>query len=145
MELGQSKRLTRTAEETSTSSIERNDAVSSEALAYTRTLVIDLSRRSCASSVYRRHFDGWASGCSGMNLMVTVQIEVEDLPLPEDQAVLLFQSVRELLMNTIKHARSDTASVRMQQESGSLRIEVRDEGVGFDLEGDIQTSICSKC
>ncbi len=143
MKLGQSKRLTQPLEKRD-ELIEETDAVLSEALAYTRTLVIDLSPPILREFGLPAALRWLGERMQRHELMVTVQIEVEDLPLPEDQAVLLFQSVRELLMNTIKHARSHTASVRMQQESGSLRIEVRDEGVGFDLEGDIQTSISSK-
>jgi PAS domain S-box-containing protein len=143
MKLGQSKRLTQPLEKRD-ELIEETDAVLSEALAYTRTLVIDLSPPILREFGLPAALRWLGERMQRHELAVTVQIEVEDLPLPEDQAVLLFQSVRELLMNTIKHARSHTASVRMEQESGSLRIEVRDEGVGFDLEGDIQTSISSK-
>jgi CheY-like chemotaxis protein len=64
-------------------------------------------------------------------LTVTVQIDTDDLSLPEDRALLLFQSVRELLMNVVKHARSDTATVRLEQDSSALRIEVQDQGIGF--------------
>ena len=143
MKLGQSKRLTQPLEKRD-ELIEETDAVLSEALAYTRTLVIDLSPPILREFGLPAALRWLGERMQRHELVVTVQIEVEDLSLPEDQAVLLFQSVRELLMNTTKHARSHTASVRMQQESGSLRIEVRDEGVGFDLEGDIQAPISSK-
>ena len=53
--------------------------------------------------------------------------------LPDDCAVLLFQSVRELLMNALKHAESKEVAVRLFERDGDLCIEVRDEGVGFDL------------
>ena len=36
-------------------------------------------------------------------------------------------------MNVVKHAQTDKATVWVEQESSDLRIEVRDEGVGFDL------------
>jgi signal transduction histidine kinase len=47
--------------------------------------------------------------------------------------VLLFQSVRELLINSSKHAGTSEVTVRMEQCHGYLQIEVRDEGAGFDL------------
>jgi signal transduction histidine kinase len=46
--------------------------------------------------------------------------------------ILLYQAVRELLMNCVKHARTDRVFVSMRDEGNRIRIEVRDEGVGFD-------------
>jgi len=54
-------------------------------------------------------------------------------PLPEDQAVLLFQSVRELLINVSKHGRTQQATVTVTGEDGLLRIVVADQGTGFEL------------
>jgi CheY-like chemotaxis protein len=54
------------------------------------------------------------------------------LRLPEAHAVLLFQSVRELLINSAKYAGSGRASVTVRQGDRGLRIEVRDEERGFD-------------
>ena len=65
---------------------------------------------------------------------VTVNIpEQLDLMLPEDQAVLLFQSVRELLINTSKYAGTGEASVELEYRDDQLRIHVRDQGAGFDV------------
>jgi CheY-like chemotaxis protein len=55
------------------------------------------------------------------------------VPLPEDQAVLLFQSVRELLINVRKHAGMHRAVMTIEQTGDDLCICVRDEGVGMDL------------
>jgi CheY-like chemotaxis protein len=113
--------------------IEETDFVFADALKYTRTLVAELS-----PPVLRDH--GLAAGLKWLaeymtkrdvSVMVTVP-ETEDLRLPEDQAILLFQSVRELLINSSKHAGSGQATVTMVQRSGSLAITVRDEGAGFD-------------
>ena len=54
--------------------------------------------------------------------------------ISEAQAVLLFQSVRELLVNTSKHAEVDKAEVIMAHADGHLNIQVRDTGLGFDLD-----------
>ena len=110
------------------------DDLLSHALTYTRTLVAELS-----PSVLRDH--GLAAGLQWLgeymnkhNLSVTVTVSnEEELKLPEDQVVLIFQSVRELLMNSWKHAGTGRASVAMERRDGRLQIEVRDEGKGFDL------------
>jgi PAS domain S-box-containing protein len=51
----------------------------------------------------------------------------------EDMRVLLFQSIRELLFNTIKHAGTDQAAVELRSQNGQLIIHVRDEGCGFNV------------
>jgi signal transduction histidine kinase len=66
-------------------------------------------------------------------LLVEVRVSQERVPLPDDQAVLLFQSVRELLINVAKHAGTDRAVVSLTVDPDQeLRIEVQDNGRGFD-------------
>ncbi len=51
--------------------------------------------------------------------------------IEEHMRVLLFQSIRELLFNIVKHAESLDATVRLAQENGSGRITVSDPGRGI--------------
>jgi signal transduction histidine kinase len=51
----------------------------------------------------------------------------------EDMRVLLFQSIRELLFNTVKHAGTDQAAVDLRSQNGQLVIHVGDEGRGFNV------------
>jgi signal transduction histidine kinase len=64
--------------------------------------------------------------------------------LPEDQAVLIFQSIRELLINVAKHAKVDQAMVRMEQREGRLLIAVIDEGMGSDQAASPPATLSSK-
>ena len=65
---------------------------------------------------------------------MTVECEhPNDLKIPEDTGILLFQSARELLMNVVKHAKSEQATVRLEQRDGTLRLAVCDNGTGVDL------------
>ena len=133
LKLGQGKRV---AEESPKAAklMKETDDVLSEALKYTRTLVTELS-----PPVLRDH--GLPTGLKWLGkymekhqIAVTVIVpEKDELALPEDQAVLLFQSVRELLINSSKYAGTGQATVSLEQRDGLLRIEVRDEGVGFDF------------
>ena len=52
--------------------------------------------------------------------------------LDDDIRVLLFQTVRELLLNVAKHARAHRAKVSMSRQDGNIRIVVQDDGDGFD-------------
>jgi signal transduction histidine kinase len=48
-------------------------------------------------------------------------------------SVLLFQTVRELLQNVVKHARSKRATVRCSVVEDMLTLDVIDPGVGFEV------------
>jgi signal transduction histidine kinase len=49
-----------------------------------------------------------------------------------ETAILLFKTVRELLINAVKHARAEKVHLSMKNDDGSLVINVEDNGVGFD-------------
>jgi len=68
-------------------------------------------------------------------LHVDLRIESE-AGLPEDVKILVFESVRELLFNAVKHSGEARAKVRMYPGGrGWLRISISDEGTGFDVDG----------
>ncbi len=54
-------------------------------------------------------------------------------PLAEDVRILLFQSVRELLINVIKHAQAHAVTVDVARVDDSIKITIADDGVGFDV------------
>ena len=63
---------------------------------------------------------------------IAVSSELDSLPLPEDESVLLFRAVQELLINIVKHAKASKSSVTLKGSDDHVQIEVRDDGVGFD-------------
>jgi signal transduction histidine kinase len=54
--------------------------------------------------------------------------------LTEDVRVLLFQCVREVLVNIVKHAQAHQVSLDIGRADGSITISVTDDGVGFDAD-----------
>jgi PAS domain S-box-containing protein len=56
----------------------------------------------------------------------------QGVELPYDRQVILFQVVRELLMNAGKHSRASRAKLILAHEGPLLKIQVNDDGVGFD-------------
>lgn len=54
-----------------------------------------------------------------------------------DLSAILFRNVRELITNTIKHARATTVIVSMGYHGGELKLSVSDDGIGFDPDGKI--------
>ena len=54
--------------------------------------------------------------------------------LTDDVRAILFRNVRELLTNVVKHARAKKVSVCLEDTVDSLKIIVRDDGIGFAPE-----------
>jgi PAS domain S-box-containing protein len=105
----------------------------SEAIALTRNLSVDLS-----PSVLRG--EGLAQAvlwlCSRMKEQYGLHLHVsatDDLTQLDDHfRVMIFQTVRELLFNIIKHAGTLEASILMERADGGGRITISDSGKGFD-------------
>jgi PAS domain S-box-containing protein len=65
-------------------------------------------------------------------LDVQLEAELSDEPQTDDVRFLLFETIRELLFNVVKHAQTAAARVRLQHEDGHLSVRVEDGGVGFE-------------
>jgi len=112
-----------------------------QALNYTRSLVAQLTPMVLHEFGLPSAIKWLAEQMHKHQLAVDVEIgTAEPLPLAEDEAILLFQSVRELLINVSKHARVDRATVRLTVADDILRIEVRDAGKGLDPAGREQSN-----
>jgi PAS domain S-box-containing protein len=67
------------------------------------------------------------------NVAVRVIAEPRANPEASDVRILLFEGVRELLFNAVKHARVDRVDVNLALGAeDTIQIEVSDEGIGFD-------------
>jgi two-component system, chemotaxis family, CheB/CheR fusion protein len=68
-------------------------------------------------------------------LTVDLQIDSDIKLQEEDIIILLFQSIRELLFNVVKHAGVKSARIEMSRyKDKQLRITVTDQGCGFNPE-----------
>ncbi len=65
---------------------------------------------------------------------IAVEVENGDVaePLETDLRDLLFQAVRELLLNVVKHSGARHVRVGIGQTDGTVRATVEDDGAGFD-------------
>jgi PAS domain S-box-containing protein len=147
LQLGQAKTLMSGHSTRATSLIDKTIDVLNDSLQYTRTLIADLSPPVLRDFGLPSALEWLGDHMQRHNLTVSVRWSGrQELNLPDDLIVLLFQSVRELLINAAKHAGSGKAVVSAEQRDGSLRIEVRDDGQGFDpkaIRGDM-TPLSSK-
>jgi PAS domain S-box-containing protein len=64
-------------------------------------------------------------------IMVDVQKELVPIPMDDEIKVLLFRSVRELMINIVKHAQAHNVRVTIRREDDGINIEVEDDGVGI--------------
>ena len=84
-----------------------------KALAYSRSLIAETESRPVREYGLVASIKWLAEWMPNMNLAVTVEVQEEPITLPETQAVLLFQSVRELLINASKYSGTGHATVRL--------------------------------
>ena len=63
---------------------------------------------------------------------IAVSSEVNALRLPEDESVLLFRAVQELLINIVKHAKARRSRITLKRGDNNVQVEVQDDGIGFD-------------
>jgi PAS domain S-box-containing protein len=78
--------------------------------------------RQVSQEILRRH-----------GIACSIEDDGRPKPLGEDMMVLLFQAVRELLINVVKHARASAASLSITRTDDKIRVQVKDNGIGFDV------------
>ena len=103
-------------------------------LKITRHLSIDLSPPILRGEGLVQAID-WLAGRMKQQYGLAVELQADgSFVIPdEDLHVLLFNCVRELLFNIVKHADASRAVIALQWIDAGLRIEVHDDGKGFLL------------
>jgi signal transduction histidine kinase len=113
--------------------LDEADEVLQRSIDYARTLMAEL----CPPQL---HEAGLVAGIRWLaqqmphhGLAVDLDLD-SDVILPEETVVLLYRSIRELLINTAKHAQVERATVSLKSgDSGTLILIVEDRGGGFDV------------
>ena len=106
-----------------------------QAIDSTRSLSVDLSPpvlRDEGIEVALQWLGSHMEHVHGLYVELQVQPEFKYEVQSEDLFVLIFQLVRELLFNVVKHANVKDARVHMYSDGGHQKITVEDEGVGFE-------------
>jgi PAS domain S-box-containing protein len=108
-----------------------------QTIQYTRSLTFELS----PPILYDLGFEAAVEWLAELmqeqhGLRIEVQSDKGPKPLDDEIRVLLFQTVRELLVNVIKHAQASQVRVAIDREGADLRIKVEDNGVGLPISLD---------
>ena len=104
-----------------------------QAINISRSLTVDLSPPALLSgnlSVALEWLARWMRENQGFEVKLQTETQITQDRI--DLTVLLYQSIRELLLNTLKHAGVKSATIRIEKMNRVLRIDVSDRGVGFD-------------
>ncbi|MDO5114519.1 MAG: ATP-binding protein [Synergistaceae bacterium] len=68
------------------------------------------------------------------NVKFSISVSGIESKAPEDTNILLFQMVRELFVNIVKHAKASEVKVTVRRGTKKYQIIVEDDGVGFNIE-----------
>jgi PAS domain S-box-containing protein len=114
-------------------SIEQVRTVLDQSIKDTRSMIYDL----CPQVLYELGLEAaidWLVEQTQTKYGLRCVAEIKPLqrPIREDRRVILFQAIRELLVNVAKHARATQAKVIFQGDGVRVRIQVADDGRGFD-------------
>jgi signal transduction histidine kinase len=110
------------------------DTLLTEAIHSTRTLAVELSPPVLKSEGLGAALTWLAAQMYTLHdLRVELDLACDPRMPSEDLRVLVFQLVRELLFNVVKHAQSESAQLSLTEAEGNLVLEVVDAGIGFDL------------
>lgn len=63
---------------------------------------------------------------------------VEASVIPSEDAIHLYRMVQEALSNVARHSKARNAWVSLRQQDGVLNLEIRDNGVGLQLNGEMK-------
>ncbi|MGB3543723.1 sensor histidine kinase, partial [Rubrivirga sp.] len=115
--------------------LRRSAGILDESVTLTRTLSTDLSPAVLEAGRVGEVLDALAVYAeSQYGLEVEVVPAPEPLVLPTATCVLVYQIVRELLFNVVKHADSSRVRILVESLADDVVIHVQDDGAGFDLE-----------
>ena len=98
-----------------------------------RTLTFELAPPALYELGLEAALDGLAERSGERHgLRVHFTDDGEPKPIDDNVRTILFQSVRELLHNAAKYSRANRVELAVRREDPFIRVEVRDDGVGFD-------------
>jgi signal transduction histidine kinase len=117
--------------------LSRIDSLLARSLDASRSLTADLS----PPLLYERGFDAavhWLARRSRETYGLDVKVVAKPIPQPdEDVRAFLFQAIRELILNIVKHAGVQQARIDLaaSDDGQQLSVTVADRGRGFDATG----------
>jgi len=108
-----------------------------EVIQQTRALTFQLSPPALYQMGLEAALAGLAEQTQKLQGIVTVfNDDHQEKHLAEDVRIHIFRSVRELLVNVIKHGKAKHIQMSASRVDDQLQIVVADDGIGFEIDGD---------
>ena len=109
-----------------------------ESISITRNLSIDLSPAILQGDSLVDALEWLATQMrEKYGLIVAVESNGISTKFEDTLRIMLFQAVRELLFNVVKHGNTDHAVVSFGKINGQTCLTIRDDGAGFDVESQL--------
>lgn len=104
-----------------------------QAIKQTRTLTFELSPPELYTLGLGSALEELAHRFSeDMDLTCSVDVSDDSYRLSEQMKILLYRSVRELLINAAKHSKAESVKIIIQQVDDKIKVIIEDNGIGFD-------------
>jgi len=108
-----------------------------QTIQYTRSLSFELS----PPILYDLGFEAaveWLAELVQEQHGITVKVQTDRLPksMNDEIRVILFQTMRELLVNLAKHANAKNISVFIAREDATLQVKIEEDGLGMGISAD---------
>ncbi len=103
-----------------------------DAIAFTRSLTVKVSPLILYNLDFKSSVEWLAE-----NILTPCRIEFRLSAMPqmefpdEDSQVLLFETIRELLINIVKHAEAENVRITIGNAAGKIQVSIDDDGKGF--------------
>jgi PAS domain S-box-containing protein len=68
------------------------------------------------------------------NILFEFRDDRKSKPLTNMSRVVLYQAIREFLINIIKHSKAHKVKIFLQKNEGDICINIEDDGIGFDIQ-----------
>jgi PAS domain S-box-containing protein len=108
-----------------------------QTIQYTRSLTFELS----PPILYDLGFEAaveWLAEViqEQQGIAVKVQADRSAKPMNDEIRVILFQTMRELLVNVVKHASAKRIRIFIAREDATLQVKIEDDGLGMGISAD---------
>ncbi len=101
----------------------------------TRSLTFELSPHALYELGLEAALDNLAEQTKEQyGLSVVFKDDLQLKPIDESTRVLMYQATRELIFNIVKHGQAQKATLSITREDEDIRIELTDNGIGFNPE-----------
>jgi two-component system, NarL family, sensor kinase len=97
-----------------------------------RSLLVDIYPPSLASAGLPVALQDLVGPLRSRGIAVRLELPEDPLGLDSDHERLVFRITHECLVNVVKHAAASSVLVHLERHGGTVVLDVRDDGVGFD-------------